>query len=98
VYSPFLPGRDRVKNVRATVEGTSPIFWDGQMVDAWLVVYRDDPGEGTAQGRNPRGRLWVRKDGTVLKQQASLFGSTMTFVRLPRAAAAELADTVGDGR
>jgi hypothetical protein len=95
IYSPLPSGPHPLRNLQATVEGTEPIIWGGEMIDAWVVVYRDDPGSGTAGARAPRGKLWVRPDGTVLKQQVTLFDSTMTFVRLSDQEAAALAEEVG---
>ncbi len=55
-----------------------------------LVVYRSDRGYGLGRDERPRGRLWVRGDGTVLKQQVMIFNSTMTFVRMSDEQAAAL--------
>ncbi len=98
VYSPVRPPKSPEEILHAKVEGTETVFWHGQMVDAWVVVYRTDPGEGTVHARSPRGTLWVRKDGTVLKQGINLFDSTMTFVRMPGDEAAALDRAVGDRR
>ena len=65
------------------------------MEDCWLVVYRSDPGSGAGGSQTPRGKLWVRRDGTVLRQQVLLFDSTITFDRLPDDEAAKLAEAAG---
>jgi len=96
VYSPLRPPNNPVELLHATVEESKTILWNGRLVDTWVVVYRGDPGAGTARARTPRGKLWVREDGTVLKQEAMLFGSTMTFDRLSGEDAAALAESVGD--
>jgi hypothetical protein len=96
IYSPFRPPNNPVEVLQATVEGSKTILWDGRLVETWLVVYRGDPGAGSVNARTPRGRLWVRDDGTVLKQEVMLFDATMTFVRLPAHEAAALAESVGD--
>lgn len=95
VYSPLHPSRNPLEILHATVEGTAPILWDGRTEDVWLVVYRTDPGVGLGSSDTPRGRLWVRRDGTVLKQQVMILDSTMTFVRLTDKQAAKLAAEVG---
>lgn len=95
VYSPLRPPDSPLEIFQATVEGSVPIVWDGRMVDTWLVVYRSDPGAGTASSRSPRRRLWVGKDGTVLKQEVRLFDSTMTLTRMAGHQARALADSVG---
>ncbi len=97
-YSPFRPQNNPLEILQATVEGTEPIFWNGCPQHTWLVVYRSDPGFGLGSDNTPRGRLWVRRDGTVLKQQVMIYGSTMVFVRLPDDEVAALEGTVGSRR
>ncbi len=60
------------------------------------MVYRSEPGRGASRAQVPRGTLWVRPDGTVLRQEAILFDAKLTFVRLPEQAAAELAARFSD--
>jgi hypothetical protein len=81
--------------LRATVDGMEPVVWNGQAIQAWLVVFRNDPGIGLGIGKKPCGRLWVRPDGMVLKQEVIVLSSRMTFVRLSEDAAAALAKKVG---
>jgi len=92
-----LPGlQDSPTEVlQARVTGMEPIDWNHEVLETFLVVYRSDPGSELGGADTTRARLWVRPDGTVLRQEVSLFGSKMTFDRLPAAAAAELAATVG---
>ena len=68
VYSPLWPAKP-LEIIYATVDGTEPVLWNGAVEDAWLVVYRSEPGSGAGSSQSPRGKLWVRRDGTVLKQQ-----------------------------
>jgi hypothetical protein len=96
IYSPLRPPNNPVEILQATVEGRVQTLYDGRTIDVWLVVYRNDPGAGSNRAHAPRGKLWVRDDGTVVKQQVMIFGSTMTFVRLPPSEAYELADRGGD--
>ncbi|HYW79518.1 MAG TPA: hypothetical protein VE890_08070, partial [Thermoguttaceae bacterium] len=77
VYSPLRPSGNPLEILHATVEGADPIVWDERTEHAWLVVYRNDPGAGLGSNDSPRGRLWVRSDGTVLKQQVMILDSTM---------------------
>ena len=92
VYSPLWPARNPLEIVHATVEGLEPIWWNGVVEDAWLVVYRSDPESGAG---DPRGRLWVRRDGTVVRQQVRLFNSIIAFDRLPDDEAAKLVEAAG---
>ena len=91
VYSPLrLPGSPS-EVLHAAVEAKVPITWNGGLVDTWLVVYRSDPGSASAGAGSPRGKLWVRDDGAVLKQQVTLLRSTLTFIRTTDEEAAKLA-------
>ena len=68
--------------LQAKVEGFERINWNGRSTGAWLVVYRDNPGKSLSTDTRPRGKLWVRRDGVVLKQEMSILNSSITFVRL----------------
>jgi len=98
VYSPLRPPNRPLEILQATVEGSELIQWNDGREPAWLVVYRSDRGFGLGSDSTPRGRLWVRHDGTVLKQQVMLFNSTLTFVRLPNQQAEAPAEDVDDPR
>lgn len=75
-------GEAPLEVLQAAVEGTDLIDYDGLIEDVWLVVYRRDSGSALGGSEEPRGTLWVRRDGTVLKQQATFFGHKITFVRM----------------
>ena len=94
VYSPFWSSKNPLEIVHATVESLEPIIWNGDPENCWLVVYRSDPGSGGIS-QDPRGRLWVRRDGAVLRQQVFLFDSIIRFDRLPDDKAVELAEEAG---
>jgi hypothetical protein len=91
-YSPLRSPNSPLELLEAVVENMEPIVWGGKQLDVWLVVYRTAPGSGLSNARRPRGRLWVRRDGTVLKQEVNLFSSTMTFIRLSDKATQRLLD------
>jgi 1,2-phenylacetyl-CoA epoxidase PaaB subunit len=55
-----------------------------------VVSYRED----ASARREPRCRLWVDLSGRVLKQEAALLGSKMTFLRRTDEAAAWLVESV----
>lgn len=94
VYSPLWPDKNKSEILRATVEGRRSLVWNGEGVSTWLVVFQSESASGSIAGI-PRAKLWVRPDGTVLQQEAMLFGSTVTFVRLSDKEAQELATTAG---
>lgn len=91
VYSPFYSPNQPVEILEARVERLDQIVWNGRITPVWVVVYRTEPGKGASRAAVPRGKLWVRLDGTVLKQEAQLFDNRMTFLRLHNEAAAQLA-------
>ncbi len=80
--SPLRPTNNLMEMLHATVEGKEPIYWNGEIYDAWLVIYRSDPGMSFGSNSSNRGKLWVLEDGTVIKQQAMIFDSVLSFVRM----------------
>jgi len=93
-YSPLRPRDSATEILQARVETRTRLTWHGQTAAVWLVVFRGDPG-AVQSGNGARGKLWVRDDGTVLKQEMTVLGSTLTFERLPAARAAALAEKLG---
>lgn len=81
-YSPLRPPNSPKELLYASVESRLPFSWNGRTVSAFLVVYRTDAAEAVGGVGGTRGKLWVRTDGTVLKQQMSIFRSSMTFLRM----------------
>lgn len=77
VYSPLRPGHAPIEVLYAEVTGEETIFWEERPTTVHVVVYRNDP----ASHREPRCRLWVDRSGRVLRQETSMFGSTMAFLR-----------------
>ena len=95
VYSPLIPSRDPLKIIHASVEDLMPINWNGEMEDVWLVVQRNETGRDDGD-QNLVGKLWVRRDGTVVRQQAKLPTSTVTLVRMEDGSAEELVKSAGE--
>lgn len=96
VYSPLRPPTSPIEIMQARVERMESLSWGDRRVDVWLVTYSPDSGSLLRRTDRPRSKLWVKRDGTVLKQESSLFDSVMTFVRMPDDEAAKLAATVED--
>ena len=92
VYSPFRPPNSPMEVLEATVERQEPIVWNGESVHALVVVYRSDAGISLVG--EPRGKLWVRADGLVLRQEVAMFNSHLEFTRLDAEAAGELARAI----
>jgi hypothetical protein len=96
IFNPLWPTKSPIEIIRAKVEGSEPIFWNGMIEETWLVVYRHDSGiAGNKVNQNEKGRLWVRRDGAVLQQQAMLFDSTVLFIRMADKETEELLKTAG---
>jgi hypothetical protein len=88
-YSFQRDPKDPVEILQAKVEEQTRITWNGEMYRVWLVVYRSDPGVRSEE--KPRTRLWVRcRTGDVLRQEVSLFGSELLFVRMADSETASL--------
>ncbi len=82
IYSPFRPMDSPMDILQATVERDDSILWNNEACEVLLVVYRSEAGSGAISGQESRGRLWVRHDGLVLKQEVNVFNSRLQFVRL----------------
>ncbi|MEX0676580.1 MAG: hypothetical protein WD063_05865 [Pirellulales bacterium] len=95
LYSPFRAATSPLEILQATVEREDRFHWDGQTVNTRMIVYRGDPGSGLA-GDEPRGRMWVRDDGVVLRQEVSVFKSLVQFERLPAGRAEAIWKALGD--
>jgi hypothetical protein len=93
-YSLLSPYNSPVEILTARVVDMERLFWAGDTVRAWLVVYHSEDGAAVEDRHSLRGRLWVRPDGTVLKQEVRLLNATMTFVRMPNEMARQLEDRV----
>lgn len=91
VFSPLRPPKNPVEILQAKVESRDPIEWEGKVTGAFRVVYRADSGSVFSSSREPRGKLWVRDDGTVLKQEVNVLGSQLVFTRMNAQKSLEIA-------
>lgn len=82
VYSPFRPRNSPMEVLHVQVEREEWISWNDRAVNCLLVVYRDDPGAQLSTSSKDRGKMWVRRDGTVLRQEMSVLNSRMIFDRV----------------
>jgi len=88
----LFQGRPPTEVLFAKVEDQTRLPWNGQVEPTWVVVYRSDASEGPGNEKNVRNRLWIRRDGTVVKQEVVLGDRVLQFVRLPEKEAAQLRD------
>ena len=68
----LLKGRPPTEVLFAKVEEQTQLTWNGQLEPTWVVVYRTDTSEGPGNEKNIRNRLWVLRDGTVVRQEVRL--------------------------
>jgi hypothetical protein len=81
LYSPFRAPHNPLDILQATVESEERIRWGDEAVPARLIVYRGDPGNIHASDQ-VRGRMWVRTDGLVLRQEVAVFKTPVQFDRV----------------
>jgi hypothetical protein len=77
IYNPLRAARAPLEILLAQVGPEDILYWDNRLVRVDVVTYRED----SATGDEPRCRLWVDKSGRVLKQEASILGARLAFVR-----------------
>lgn len=93
-YNPFRRPTNPVEVLQAVVESVEPILVDGEAEEVFVVVYRTDAGGRLGSADAFQQRLFVRADGTVVRQEVRLLGSTMAFARVGEEEAARLAERV----
>ncbi len=81
VYRPFPPNSP-VQIIEAKAERLELLYWNGETVEVMLVLYRGDAGSGIAATRQPTGRVWVRPDGVVLRQEVMVSSLRLVFERI----------------
>ena len=77
-----IQGRPPTEVLFARVEGQPGMPWDGQTEPMWLVVYRSDADTGPGSEKNIRNRLWVRRNGMVVRQEVLLGDHSLHFTRM----------------
>jgi hypothetical protein len=82
LYNPFRTPHSPMEILQATVERDEHITWDSRRTRVRLIVYRGDTGAGRGND-DVRGRMWVRDDGVVLRQEVVVFRSPVQFERVP---------------
>jgi hypothetical protein len=89
VYSPLNPPNSPLQILHARVDRYEPVPWNDRIVRAAVVVYQDDSGSDSRSSRSARAQAWVNAAGDVLKQEVSMLGVKLLFVRLPPGQAVE---------
>jgi hypothetical protein len=81
-YQAFPPGR-ALRLTQANVQREELIIWNGDVETVYVVSYRDISNKGPTASSHPYSHLWVRDDGTVLKQKVIVSSLQLEFHRLP---------------
>jgi hypothetical protein len=97
-YSPLRPPNNPLEILQATVETNESLVWNNVTEDTLLVIYRSDSGFTFGRSPPPRGKMWVLPDGTVLQQEVTFLDSRLTFQRMTKERAEELAKSNTEGR
>ncbi len=84
-FNPLMPSKNPMEFLRAEVERTEYApFGDDQFGECFVVTYRTDPGERMSSNAPPRGIVWVRADGTIVKQKVQIFDSVLMFAKMSK--------------
>lgn len=86
----MIRGRPPTEVLYAKVEEQARLMWNGQLEPTWVVVYRSDTSDGPGSEKNIRNRLWIRRDGMVVRQEVLLGDHSLQFTRLSEEDAARL--------
>ena len=95
LYSPFRSPSSPLEILQAVVEREDSLTWGGRTVPCRVIVYRGDSGSGQA-GSEIRGRVWVDREGIVLRQEIAILRAHLHFIRLPESDAKIVAKELGD--
>lgn len=95
LYSPFRTPSSPVEVLQAVVERQERLTWGDESLFCHVVVYRADSGSGVSEGET-RGRMWVDAEGLVLRQEITILGSNLHFVRLKGDVAHDVYAALGD--
>jgi hypothetical protein len=88
----MIQGRPPTEVLFAKVEQRARMPWNGQSEAMWVVVYRSEASDGPGSEKNIRNRMWVRRDGSVVRQEVFLGDYSLLFMRLPEEDAVKLRD------
>lgn len=92
VYSPLAPTSRPVEVLEARVTDRVRHEFAGETLNAWIVEYRSTEKTGRSEDGRVRAELRVAEDGRVLQQDARLFGTRLTLVRMTEEESQRLAD------
>lgn len=77
-------GQVSTEDLEATVKRHEDILWDGHQQRCWLVEFHRDSGAGSRWAETPLRQMWVRtSDGMVLRDEVTILGFRLKFLRVP---------------
>ncbi|QDT69133.1 hypothetical protein MalM25_20610 [Planctomycetes bacterium MalM25] len=92
IYSPFASPKEPLEMIEATVSDRIRLSDGAENTEVWIVEYRATEKTGSTDKGRLRARLFVAEDGRVLKQEAFLLGSSVTFLRRSEEESQRIAD------
>jgi hypothetical protein len=95
IFNPLWPSKSPIEITSAKVEMPDIIMWDEKPANTLVVVYRRDSGAAGKVKQSVQGKLWVRDDGVVLRQESLLFDSSIVFVRMTEKETEKLIKKIG---
>lgn len=78
-----LSTNTRWETVRAEVVSWDEIEWDGKRQGAYCVEFATETAGSLSVTQRPVGKMWVLRDGRVVRQQLRLASVTLEFERIP---------------
>lgn len=82
VFSPFRPPTDPVELIEGEVVRTEVIRYEGGTESVRRVEFRRLSSAGVASENEIRAIVWVREDGTVLRQEVNMLDAKVRFDRV----------------
>ena len=92
IFSPLSPIQQPMEILEAEVTEQVRVDHHGSVVEAKIVEYRSVGQAGVSEEDRLRSKMWVAKDGRVLKQQSELLGSELTLCRLEAGKSSQIAN------
>lgn len=87
VFSPFRPPNDPVELIEGEVVGEEVIRFGRSTENVRRVEFRRLDSAGIASGNEVRGTIWVKEDGTVVRQEVNMLSAKARFDRVEGAEA-----------
>lgn len=87
----MVQSRSPLEILNARVEEETRMVWNGQPERVWQLVFRTEESAEADSDKNVRNRLWVHRDGRILRQQVIVGEASLIFNRMTDREACALA-------